>query len=218
MGPYIYLLGFVWQRSAAHSSSSLAEPCVIDRRQSDRGWCVWAWGDQIRSYPPPTSPPKPQHLPHQPPSQRVFVLKSDLSSSVSGWCGDIPIELPQKRQLHAHPRQIYFKLLSPSCSHCLIFSLRPPPVAHLVQSVPLWDETVANFHLKRRRSTAARLSTRPPRLDFLLQQQQQQQQQQHYHPPRRRRFLACKPALAAYQALCDVRETAGTAYDRRSRS
>jgi hypothetical protein len=26
MGPYIYLVGFVWQRSAAHSSPSLAEP------------------------------------------------------------------------------------------------------------------------------------------------------------------------------------------------
>ena len=116
-----------------------------------------------------------------PPSQRV--LNSDLSSSVSGWCGDIPTELPQNSRRNVNCTRTPGNFTLSFCHpHAPIVSssLRPPPVAHRVQSVPLWDESVANFHLKRRRSTAARLSTR--RLD--------------YHHPRRRRFLACKPALA----------------------
>jgi hypothetical protein len=182
MGPYIYLVGFVWQRTARRRLLNPASSTAVNQ-------IVGVWADTQL---PTASLPSKAATPPPPPSQRVFVLNSDLWSSVSGWCGDIPTELPQNSCRNVNCTRTPGNFTLSFCHpHAPIVSssLRPPPVAHLVQSVPLWDEYVANFHLKRRRSTAARLSTRPPRLDFLLQQQ-------HYHPPRRRQFLASQPALA----------------------
>jgi hypothetical protein len=119
MGPYIYLVGFVWQRSAAHSSPSLAEPCVIDRRQSDRG-CVGRYAATHR-----LPPLQSRNTPTTPVAAR---FRSEFRSVVlcvrlvRRHTHRIATEFPQKRQLHAHPRQLYFKLLSPSCSHCLILA------------------------------------------------------------------------------------------------
>jgi hypothetical protein len=124
IGPYIYLVGFVWQRSAAQRTArcrllNLASSTAVNQTVGGCGHGAIRYAATHHLSSKAATPPPP-------PSQRVFVLKSDLSSSVSGWCGDmsteVPTEFPQKRQLHAQPRQLYFKLLSLSRSHCLIFA------------------------------------------------------------------------------------------------
>ena len=64
--------------------------------------------------------PRPPQLPRNSTPTTSTILKSHRSSSVSAWCGDIPMEPPTEASTaRAPPRQPYFKLLSPSCSHCL---------------------------------------------------------------------------------------------------
>lgn len=128
----------------------------------------------------------------QPPSQRV--PNSDR-------CDIHLCQILQKSQLHAQPPDNFTLSFFTLVLHIVSRSPRPPPIAFFVSS---WDESVANFHLKRGGSTAKRLSTHTPRLDFL-------------HELPGAKFWSAVRHSRPTQLSVTVRETAGIAYDSRSK-
>jgi hypothetical protein len=114
-----------------------------------------AWHGQSDTTNPHQKTQPRHHSHYQHPSQRV--LESD--PYYIHLC-----QILQKSQLHAQPPDNFTLTFCHPRASIVSHSPRLPPIA---LCVPLWYECVANSHLKRRGSTAKRLSTHTPRLDFL---------------------------------------------------